>query len=90
MGGTGFEQPVNCPRKQGFSSRANVNSDARPAEGNANAVQEGDLLARLAAAWNGLDVADKLAVVEHAEVLASPLDAIGGSAPNCAPSAGRA
>jgi integrase len=90
VGDEGFEQPANSSKKQGFPARGNVNSDARPAEDNANGVQTDDRLARLALAWRRLDAAGQDAVVELAETLAGPLDDVGGSAPNCAPSAGRA
>jgi hypothetical protein len=69
----GFDTPANPPKKQGLPSRGDVNSDAiangtlrNPAE-----LSTGDmLLARLAAAWNRLTEADRLAVVELAERLA--------------------
>ncbi len=83
MGDEGFEQPANSLRKQGFPARGNVNSDARPAEGNANGVQTDDRLARLTLAWRRLDAAGQDAVVELAETLAGPFDDIGGPLPHC-------
>ena len=78
MGDEGFERPANSPRKQGFPARGNVNSDARPAEGNANGVQTDDRLARLALAWRRLDAAGQDAVVKLAEGLVSRPDDVGG------------
>jgi hypothetical protein len=78
------------PKNNAIPARDDAHSDAPPAEADANPAESTALLARLADCWRRLDAAGQAEVVALAEVLAGPFDDVGGSAPNCAPSAGRA
>ena len=75
--------PTNSPEKRGVApSRAAIRA-AVPSGNTANPAESTALLARLAAAWNRLTEADRLAVVEAAEMLAGPPDAMSGPLPHC-------
>jgi hypothetical protein len=74
MGDEGFDSPPENTGNTRFSGERNVKCNARPSESEGNPAQlaTGDtLLDRLLAVWESLADGDRVALVEHAERLAS-------------------